>query len=210
MSDICRAEETPGIPLPRLTKAQDALLRGAFHELLATARAVGAERLGELTGISTPNVVHELADLLAAGRVGCDGNGSVTGALGLTIDTTRHELVVGSSRWHTWCVVDALGILGALTWSGTVRSAVPATEDPIEVVFTDGHPSGGALDSVVFMPDHQTGASVIDTWCPSVNFFPDASAAARWAAEAGLVGRHVSLTVASAAASELWRDRLTV
>ncbi|MPQ96888.1 hypothetical protein GB931_02910 [Modestobacter sp. I12A-02628] len=202
------AETTCTIPLPRLTKTQDALLRAAFRELMTTSAAVGVERLANLSGVAAVEVEEELAQLAAAGRVGRDRNGSVTGALGLTIDTTRHELLIGSTSWHTWCVIDALGILGALSETGTVRSTVPATDESVEVQFTDGHPTAGALDSVVFMPDHQAGAPVIDSWCPSVNFFPDADAAERWAAGAGVRGRQVSLPVATAAASDRWRERL--
>lgn len=196
------------IPLPRLTGAQDALLRAAFVELMATSAGVAVDRLAELGGITATAAEAELGRLVSAGRVARDQDGRVTGALGLTVERTRHELTIGTEQWHTWCVIDALGILGALAASGKVRSTVPATEQPVEVEFTDGVPAGGTSDVVVFVPDYVTGSRVIESWCPAVNFFPDVSAAEDWAADASVRGQAVSLKVATAAATERWRARL--
>lgn len=196
------------IPLPRLTGAQDALLRAAFGELMATSAGVAVDRLAELGGVAAAEAEAELDRLVAAGRVGRDRDGRVTGALGLTVEPTRHELVIGENRWHTWCVIDALGILGALAASGRVRSAVPGTDQPVEVEFTDGVPGSGSPDVVVFVPDYVGGTPVIETWCPAVNFFPDVSAAQVWAAGAAVPGHAVSLDVATVAATDRWRARL--
>lgn len=210
MADTRESAVTSGaIPLPRLTEQQDALLRAAFRELMATSAAVGTDRLTQLVdGADVAEVEAELEVLAAAGRVGRDGAGRVTGALGLTVDATRHELTIGTSKWHTWCVIDALGILGALRESGTVRSTVPGSGAAVEIRFAAGAPVGGDLGHVVLVPEHQPGAPVIDTWCPSVNFFPDDAAAERWARDAGVHGRPVDLLRAAAVATERWAERL--
>jgi hypothetical protein len=132
----------------------------------------------------------------------------VTGALGLTVEETAHEMIIGTARWHTWCVIDALGILGALRESGTVRSTVPGTGAIVEIGFAAGTPQTGDLSHVVLVPEHQPGAPVLGTWCPSVNFFPDGAAAQQWANDAGVRGHSVDLLAATAAATQRWRERL--
>jgi hypothetical protein len=212
MSEKQRRDEgactSAAIPLPRLSKAQDGLLRAAFHELLATTAAVSVERLGELCGTDRPEAEAEIGRLTSAGRASRDHRGDVTGALGLTIERTSHELHIGHALWHTWCVIDGLGILGALGRSGSVRSKVPITADPVEVAFHDGVPVAGDLNFVIFVPEHQQGTSVISTWCPSVNFFPDVTAAQDWARRSQVPGRPVTLEEATAAATQRWRERL--
>lgn len=202
------AEVSCVIPLPRLTDPQDTLLRAAFRELMATSASVTTRRLGELCGgIDVREIEVEIARLAEAGRIAWDGE-AVTGALGLTLDATQHELTIGTARWHTWCVIDALGILGALRESGTVRSMVPGTGASVEICFAAGTPVAGDLRHVVLVPEQQLGASVIDTWCPSVNFFPHTDAAEQWARAAGVRGRPVDLFVATAEATRRWRERL--
>ena len=67
----------------------------------------------------------ELSTLSAAGRVRVDGAGSVTGAMGLSLDETGHRLAIGDAQWFTWCAIDALGIIGALEATGTIQSDQP-------------------------------------------------------------------------------------
>ncbi len=58
----------------------------------------------------------------------------------MTITPGRHEIsVAGTKRW-TWCALDAIGILGALGASGSVRSTDPHTGASIEIEFVDGTP----------------------------------------------------------------------
>lgn len=196
------------IPLPRLSAAQDALLRVAFEELRRTRRPVPQDLLSGHALLSAVDVEAELDLLGAAGRVTCNAEHAVSGALGLTVEPTRHVLDLGGAPWHTWCVIDALGILGALRETGSVRSPSPGSGTVVEVRFTDGRISGGDLDSVVFVPDYRTGASVLRTWCPAVNFFIDAASCRRWASTHSVAGRPVALAEAATAAARRWYDRL--
>jgi len=196
------------IPLRRLTAGQDELLRVAFVELLRRSEPVPVSVLAELCDPTGLDTAAELELLAAAGRLGRGADGSVTGALGLTVDRTPHELLIGDTPWHTWCVIDALGILGGLGASGSVTSASPGTGLVLTVRFTEGRLSGGDTDCVVFVPGYREGTPVIRTWCPWVNFFPDAVIAERWASTHAVPGQAVTLATAAAVACRHWSDRL--
>lgn len=196
------------IPLPPLTAGQNEILRVAFHELLRRCEPVPVSVLSELCDPAGIDTAAELELLAAAGRLGRAADGSVTGALGLTVDRTPHELLIGDTPWHTWCVIDALGILGCLGASGSVRSTSPGTGQVLTVTFTGGFLSGGDTHCVVLVPHYREGTPVIRTWCPSVNFFPDAVVAERWASTHAVPGQVVPLATATAVATRRWSDRL--
>jgi hypothetical protein len=129
----------------------------------------------------------------------------VTGSLGLSVQPTRHELLVGRRQRWTWCAYDAVGILGALGASGRVRSQSPDDDASIELVFEDGMP--GPTDAVIFMADKRC-ESVVDDWCPLVNLFQDANSAAIWAGQRSLVGATVGVAQATAVGTAAWRALL--
>ena len=47
-------------------------------------------------------------------------------------------------------------------------------------------------------------ASVVETWCPTVNLFPDATAAEAWAAASGATGRAVPVAELADEATAMW------
>lgn len=195
------------IPLPRLTAPQDELLRTAFHELRRRRAPVPESHLIAACGRAV-EVSEELERLSAAGRVGRDVEGNVTGALGLTLNRTTHELWLDESLWHSWCVIDALGILGATGVTGWLRSSVAGGDRAIRVAMADGQVVGGYTECVVFIPRYEPGASVIKAWCPAVSLFPEQDEARAWAAAHGVQGDVVPVDVAAAAARRRWHERL--
>jgi hypothetical protein len=164
--------------------AEGALLAEAFQLLLAEGHPVTVERLAAALGGDAGTVEQVLGRLEQAGRTRRNSAGAVTGSLGLSAEPTAHELIIDGARRWTWCAYDAVGILAALGASGQVRSRSPHTGTPIELAFDQGRP---AADSrvVVFLARGPC-VSVVEDWCPLVNFFEDHDTAAAWAAQHGL------------------------
>jgi alkylmercury lyase len=204
---------------------EHALLGRAFQLLLADGRAVSPTRLAEALAAAPGRVDHALALLDRQGRIRRDPTGAVAGSHGLSVTPTQHELLLEREsgqerRYWTWCAWDAVGILAALDASGQVRSTSPASGAPVLVDFDHGHPRNGEPKLVVFFAatdcctpatgsgegsDCRAPGSVIDDWCPLVNFFEDAEAALAWAADHGVRGSAVPLAEATERGRAAWR-----
>jgi hypothetical protein len=150
------------------------------------------------------------------GRIRRDHTGAVTGSHGLSLTPTPHELHLEQQpgqerRYWTWCAWDAVGILAALDASGRIRSTSPGSRAPIQLDFDHGQLRNPEPELVVFFadtdcctPGAETGdgsgcgsGSVIDEWCPLVNFFEHTEAAQAWAAEHRVRGTAVPLAEAT-------------
>jgi hypothetical protein len=193
------------------TAFEHALLAAAFGLLLADGRPVSPARLAAALASDPGQVTRTLARLDRQGRVRLDVAGAVTGSHGLSVTPTRHELVFHEDsgeqrRFWTWCAWDAVGILAALEASGRVRSVSPASGAPVEVTFHGGSPSRADPALVVFFADADCcgQGSVVEQWCPLVNFFEHADAARAWAVERGVRGTAVGLAEATDRGKEAW------
>src|SRR5919108_396666 len=148
-------------PLPVVDQQSDdaALLAAAFWLLLDPGRPVDPRELAAVLRRDPADVATALACLARAGRLRRNPSGQVVGSHGLSIQPTRHELVIdGKQRW-TWCAWDAVGILGALGASGQVRSTSPQGV-LIELGFDAGRPP--ASEAVVFLAADECCDSVVD------------------------------------------------
>jgi Alkylmercury lyase/DprA winged helix domain len=185
--------------------ADGPLLAAAFQLLLTEGRPVTVDRLASALGRDAQTVTGVLGRLEQAGRIR-NRAGAVTGSLGLSVEPTAHELLVEGARRWTWCAYDAVGILAALGASGQVRSRSPHTGAPIQFAVQQGRPVAGS--SVVVFLAQGPCVSVVDDWCPLVNFFEDAQAAGAWAAQRGVTGTAVPLQQAAATGDAAWRSQL--
>ena len=189
------------------------LLRESFWRLLDTGDPVPAMTLASNLGLDEAVVEETLRGMERAGRVRRAASGGVVGSLGLTIEPSSHELLLlpdeGEPRhFFTWCALDALGIVGALGMSGRVRSVSPQTGTAIEIAFVGGRPTYN--DAVLFLAEEPAIRSVVDDWCPLVNFFERAEAASAWSAARGVTGAVVPVTEESAGrAADMWRPRIS-
>ena len=192
-------------PLPVINQKSDdaALLARAFCLLLDPGRPVDPGELAAVLRRDPADVTTALGRLARAGRLRRNPAGQVVGSHGLSILPTRHELVIDGTRRWTWCAWDAVGILGALGASGQVHSTSPQSGAPIELTFDPGR--APASDVVVFLAADETRDSVVDNWCPLVNFFEHAKAAAAWASSHGVPGRALSLEEATATGTVAWQ-----
>ncbi len=188
---------------------EQALLATAFRLLLADGRTVSPARLAEALAGDPERVEQTLARLDQHGRLRRDPAGAVTGSHGLSVTPTSHELVLEQEqgrerRYWTWCAWDAVGILAALSASGRVRSTSPSSSQRIQIDFIDGTPADADPELVVFFADTDCCDSVIDQWCPLVNFFEHAQAAQAWAATHGARGTAVPLAEATRRGKDAW------
>ena len=176
----------------------------AFRALWTSGRPVSVPSLAEmLPGRSAESIGEDLRWLAARGRARLD-DGEVVGTAGLSAAPTRHRLTVAVKQRFTWCAIDALGILAAGRFNGTLHSTPPGGDRPVVVVFRDGSPAVQTA-AAVFIAENAECASVVDDWCPIVNLFPDRAAALAWQAEAGVTGAVVDVAEAATQAAPGWR-----
>lgn len=173
-----------------------------FRLLLDTERPVTIGDLTAATGMPKERVAETLASIRARGRAEFGDQDRLVGVAGLTLTPGRHELTIaGTTRW-TWCALDAVGILGALEATGSVRSADPQTGEPVEIRFVNGVPDAAAH---LFILGGYTEGNVREDWCPQVNFFTSRDAAAQWVASRGLDGSIVAVEDIVDKASAIWK-----
>ncbi|MCL1588750.1 MAG: organomercurial lyase, partial [Actinomycetia bacterium] len=111
----------------------DALRSAGFRLLFDGGQPVDVDQWAAAAGVVVESLHAIIETSGAKGRVQFDADGSLVGIAGLSVERTRHELNIdGKIRW-TWCALDAIGILGALEATGTVRSTDPQTDAAVEV-----------------------------------------------------------------------------
>ncbi len=187
-------------PPPHMVAATQA---AAFKKIWATGRPATTSALAALRSRSRADIETDLAWLAERGRARLDADGNVIGIAGLSVIPTRHHLINGDRIRHTWCAIDALGILAATGGDGRIVSIPPGSRDTVTVDFHDGQPA--PTEAVVFVLNDDTCASVVDHWCPQVNLFPTAEAARAWQQSNGASGEIVAVETAASTASPRWQ-----
>lgn len=195
----------PGATRFELTEQRPTTLEvliGAFRHLLETGRAPGPAEVAERLGF-TPAVVEERLQRLERGTtLRRNDAGGVKVAGGLSIDPTPHLMEFDGRVRFTCCAFDALGILGALRADGTIESSSPETGRPVRITFRAGLPENS--DAVLFYADDSCCTSVLDEWCPNVNFFETPEQATRWAEQKEIDGNVLGLEEATERATREW------
>ncbi len=194
---IDEVEEAIGVP------PEVAVVRSAgFRLLLEHPGPISPTVWAEAAGIDTDALQTMLERDDVRGRVRLGDEGQLLAIAGLSVERTRHEIrIEGVTRW-TWCALDAIGIFGALEADGSVESTSPLGDTPIRITFVSGVPD---TDAVLFIAEGYDGRSVVENWCPTINFFACQGDARRWIAEAGLVGDVVPVSEIAPRAAEMWR-----
>jgi alkylmercury lyase len=108
----------------------------------------------------------------------------VIGAHGLTRRGTRHEIVTGQRRWHTWCALDAVGIPVALGLEAEIRTVCPACKSEIRLRVYRGAVNATAGAPVLWFPSGPCGR-VMDDFCASANLFCSEEHLETWRRRAG-------------------------
>lgn len=201
---------SPSPPPLQPSPSQRAALAVAFHLLLDPGEPAGVTSLVEATGYDRQLVESDLAELAAIGRIERTTEGAVSGCLGLTLDSTSHAMSVNGAIRHTWCALDAFGIMGAMRASGWIDSTNKMTGRVFHVNVADGTPRDVDGSWVVFILDRGPVSSLIAEWCPMVNVFESADAAQSWAAGQGVSGQCLSIADTASLGTTLWEPRVKV
>ena len=159
-----------------------AVRRAAFHAI-RRREALDTPALATRTGLSSAEVETGLATLISRGMARRDGAGRVVMVGGLSLEPTRHQLVLSGEGLHTWCAADAVGIPAALGEDAVVRTTCPHCGRTIEIEIRLGE-HREAHTFVVWLPS-KTCSSVVDEFCPEVNLFCDASHLEAWRTTSG-------------------------
>jgi hypothetical protein len=178
------------------------VLIGSFRQLLETGRRAGRGDIAKRVGSTSRVVEGRLRALETRMTIRRNEAGEVTVAGGLSVEPTGHRMEFDGRLRFTCCAFDALGILGALETNGVIESTSPETSAPLRVTFQAGRPE--ASDAVLFYADDSCCTSVLDEWCPNVNFFEGKEQAARWAERSGVVGIVLGLGEATERATREW------
>ena len=199
-SDDTNTEALDDLRKQTTTPEAAAVRAATFRLLLDEGRPVTAADLEAKTGLDA-SVIAEVIER-GAGRVELDDHRHIVGIAGLTINPTRHQLIIKNETRWTWCALDAVGILGALKATGAIRSTDPRTGDAIEIQFVEGDPRG---DAALFILGGYDGGNVREEWCPLVNFFTTHREAEAWVADNDLNGDIVSVVQVAEEAAAMWR-----
>jgi Alkylmercury lyase len=176
----------------------------AFKAMWATGQPVTVSAVAAiLAGRTAAQIRADLDWLARRGRARLGDGGPVTGVAGLSTTPTRHLLVLADRVRHTWCAIDALGILAAGRFDGQIRSSPPDDTPVVTVVFEAGVPL--STEGVVFIVADDSCASVVDDWCPNVNLFASVDDARAWQEATGTAGSIVDVATAAADAACTWR-----
>jgi len=180
----------------------DTLRSAGFRLLFDGGQPVDIDRWATAAGVDGETLNRIIETSGAKGRVQFDADGSLVGIAGLTVEPTRHELHIdGTIRW-TWCALDAVGILGALAATGTIRSTDPQNNAEVSIDFVQGEPN---TEASLFILGGYDGGNVVEDWCPLVNFYANRADAEVWVADEGLEGDIVSVSSVATQAAEMWR-----
>ena len=171
-----------------------------FRLLLDTGEPVELADLADAAHLDLATVERLVEQ--ATGRVQLDDAGCLLGVAGLTVSPTQHEITIGDQKRWTWCALDAVGILGALNATGTIRSTDPQTGRRVQIEVVDGQPED---DATLFILGGYDGGNVTEDWCPLVNFFNTQRDAHDWVAANDVTGDVVSVSEIAADATAMWR-----
>lgn len=159
-----------------------AIRRVAFSALRHEER-LDHEQLSLRTGLDGHAVNAALRWLHDAGLVERDTADRVVGIAGLTLEPTKHRLVLDSQGLYTWCAIDAVGIPAALSLDAQVTTSCAHRGATLSVRIDHGEPPA---DSLVrgWIPPTECDNVRADV-CPLANLFCSLEHLADWRAGAG-------------------------
>jgi alkylmercury lyase len=159
-----------------------AIRRVAFSALRREER-LDPEQLALRTGLDDHAVNAALRWLHDAGLVERDRKGRLVGIAGLTLEPTRHRLVLDGQSLHTWCAIDAVGIPAALSLDAHVTTTCALCDSSLAVDIDHGEPPS---DSVLrgWIPPTDCKDVRADL-CPLANLFCSLAHLEQWLDGAG-------------------------
>jgi alkylmercury lyase len=173
----------------------------AAFQSIAAGRMPAIQAVGESVGIPTADLKPLVQAMTEEGRLTVDQSGEViTGAGGLSLVESRHELDMFGRRYWVWCALDAVGIPAGLNVDAVVYSRCIDTGEPVEIEFADGLPESLQPEAMaISLLPPSLDQSLHDCCCSEIGFFGDAT---------NISPPMVAVTVAEAMdlGRRLWRD----
>ncbi len=185
------AEGGPALPLGArngeagaFTVDEAAVVRSVF-EALRSGVHPRIEDLASHSGLDSETVGEIVGAFVRTGRADCDGDGRLTGIVGLTTEATRHRLMLEGASLFTWCAFDAVGIPAAPQVDAAVSTARGYCQGPIEV-----HLVAGATPQLSpiqgWLPVLEDCGNVKAEFCSGANLFCNGERLGVWRAAAGM------------------------
>jgi hypothetical protein len=171
----------------------------AFRSILAGVAPDVAD-IAASSSLSGAEVERVIRRLVADGRMtAAAGSVTITGAGGLSLVESRHEMLFDGRRFWGWCALDAVGIPAALGIDAEVLSRCADTGEPVRIEIRQGRLaiSEPASLAIALLPP-VTGNLMADC-CARMDFYADPTGVPRTAAS-------LSLYEAMGLERELWRD----
>lgn len=186
---VVTEEREPALPLwaseatSALTLDEAAVIRSAFEAL----RSGVYPTIGDLVSSSglAPNKVGEIVGaFMQPGRADCNGDGRLTGIVGLTTETTTHRVTLGGTSLFTWCAFDAVGIPAALQVDAAVHTTCGYCQGSLEVYIVAGLvPKDSPIRG--WLPHIENCGNVKAEFCPDANLFCNDEHLGAWRANKG-------------------------
>jgi len=183
-------EREPGLPLgageesSALTLDEAAVIRSAFEALRSGVHPT-VEDLVSSSRLA-PNKVGEIVGaFMQTGRADCNGDGRLTGIVGLTTETTTHRVILGGTPLFTWCAFDAVGIPAALQVDAAVHTTCGYCKGSLEVYIVAGLVPRD-LSIRGWLPHVENCGNVKAEFCPDANLFCNDEHLGVWRAAKGM------------------------
>jgi Alkylmercury lyase len=161
-------------------------LRAVHQAVLRSFAATGHAPEQDVLDVAARrfDTARVLAELAEGDFLCLDQAGQISAAYPFSARPTPHKVqIAGGASAHAMCAIDALGMARMLRASVAIRSADPATGEPVTVTVSGSDAEWHPATAVVFVgrtASECAGPSAA-VCCEHINFFARHSAAAAWA-----------------------------
>jgi hypothetical protein len=151
------AEENRGTPRLELSYT-------VFQSVLEDI-ALSKGELASKVSIDRDEALGLIDRMIEEGRLRVDRSGErVVAAGGLSLEPSRHTLVMNGRRFGCWCALDAVGIPGGLDEDATVESECVDTGEPVHIQIRNGRITEQSLANLsISLVPASVATSVFDT-----------------------------------------------
>ncbi len=155
---------------------------------LATGGPVTGEQVDQI--VATIGIARDEAERFLRQISERDGDDSIVGIMGLSLNDHPHRFNVNGAQMSTWCAEDTLFLPAMLKQTASVESESPLTKEKIRLtVSTEGieesSPAGAVVSMVVIDPDKadmSSAPAIWGTFCHHIFFFASREEGELWAA----------------------------
>jgi len=145
-----------------LSASEQAILKGAFHSILA-GKPASLEKLAAEARVTVEQAAEIVKSLADQGTVVCNAPGNIVGSWGLSLHPTPHRLRMKERDLYTWCAEDAVGIPAAFQEDATIASACFRCGQPIRVEMRAGTVRFASPPRIhIWLSEVTVGRSIVD------------------------------------------------